>query len=382
MVYVYEQDLAHYRLPVYKEISRLLNGRLKVYSAKPSDSKYLNTINQSIDNVGFWYRILKTKWLFYDRFFFVDIRPLLKVLNNASVVIIRHSVRDMSKIFLVLYLKKKNIPIIIWGQGYSRKRKFRPFFDPRDTLHLRIAKISEAYICYSDEIRDTLSKYISSEKLFMAKNTGDMSLLLKQRSEFDRIGKDKIKKELGLNKKIYLSFVGRLNPRKKPEVLLKLVEYLQKNMRVDVGLLIVGDGPLLRQLQIYASIHQIKDIHFYGELYGYNAARVIYSSDVVVIPGWLGLSGVDALGLGRPLVSQKTGKSFVNHPPEAAYLVDKINGRWALKEGIYELAECVMDVISNLDIYSSNAASYAEYELGFDQMIEGFMQAINFVKGS
>jgi glycosyltransferase involved in cell wall biosynthesis len=142
-------------------------------------------------------------------------------------------------------------------------------------------------------------------------------------------------------------------------------------------MLMVGHGPLEGKIRKEVAQQALKDVHIFGALDEHDAARVIFASDVVVVPGWLGLAVAHALALGVPVVSQRVGEGTVGHPPEAASLVDGVTGRWAAPGGPEELAVSISQVIAEKAAYATRAARYADQELSMDNMVAGFVDAID-----
>jgi glycosyltransferase involved in cell wall biosynthesis len=98
--------------------------------------------------------------------------------------------------------------------------------------------------------------------------------------------------------------------------------------------------------------------------------------DVYCMPGWVGLSIVDAFFMGLPLVTQDGP-----HPPEICYLKNDENG-YILPEGDVELMASVLGNILFDDKLRErlSKAAVLEYRNNahIDRMCDGFYKALNY----
>jgi glycosyltransferase involved in cell wall biosynthesis len=284
---------------------------------------------------------------------------------------------------MMMALRARGVRVVVWGQGYSRHRLFRPDRRFRDWLHLLIVRASDAYVCYTEAIRETLSRHVPADKLFVARNTLDTERLVELRRGFEQAGRESIRSELGLHPQgDFVAFIGRLQARKRPEVLLE-AQRLLRDEGVRFEVLFIGDGPMRPELEARASELGLDDsVRFVGECYGDEAARYLFASDVMAMPGWLGLAVVHAFAMGVPVVSQLTGKQdLIGHPPEAAYVCNGVNGRMADPGGPREFAAALKSVLADRAHLGRGAAEFAARELSLDGMVDGFVAALSHATG-
>ena len=133
MLVFVEQEIPHYRVGTLNALNQALDGRLVVYSGKcPPDS---NLIEGDPKDMIFQHKYLKSKWLLNNKILWMN---YLKVLEKDKIdgLIIRDSVRSVLLLPFIFYCRFKKIPILLWGQGFSRKRIFNPRKNPIDVLHL------------------------------------------------------------------------------------------------------------------------------------------------------------------------------------------------------------------------------------------------------
>lgn len=377
MLTVLEKELTHYRIPVFEALQRRMREEVRVFHVRPPPGSALNTAGAG-DELPFSHRLLATRWLAGDRCFVHD--PLTPVCTSSRprAAILRHSVRNLTFFPVMAALRVRGVPLVGWGQGYSRTRRFDPGSDLRDRAHLAVVESCDAYVCYSEEIREMLGRHVDPERLFVARNTLDTGPIAELRREFAATGVTRLRRDLGLERSRYLSFVGRLEERKKPWVLLDVHEALRRDEGLDVGLLVVGDGPLRPALEDRADRRGLDDVHFVGAKYGREAAKYLFASDVMVMPGWLGLAVVHAFALGVPVVTQRGGPGLLGHPPEAGYVRDGENGFMTPEGDLAILVEAVGRVLDGREEFSRSAAAFADENLSLEGMVDGFREAVRF----
>lgn len=380
MITVVEGELTHYRVPVYRRLRERVGEPIVVYHGRPSPGSGLNTIERGQD-VGFSHEMLPGAWLANGRLHVTN--PLRALREDSGIAILRHSARDLAFLPMLMAFRAQGVRVIVWGQGYSRRRPFRPRRSAGDWLHLQIVRASDAYVCYTEAIRETLARYVPAGKLFVARNTLDTERLVDLRREFERYGRDSIRAEFGLDPRgVYVSCIGRLQARKRPEVLLE-AQRLLRDEGVRFETLFIGAGPMSPTLEALADELDLGEVvHFVGERYGDEAARYLFASDVMAMPGWLGLAVVHAFAMGVPVVSQMTGeRDLIGHPPEAAYVRDGLNGHMAAEGGAHEFAAALRTVLADRERLGRGAAEFVDRELSLDGMVDGFLAAIAHVTG-
>ncbi|MFL5626839.1 MAG: glycosyltransferase [Ktedonobacteraceae bacterium] len=149
--------------------------------------------------------------------------------------------------------------------------------------------------------------------------------------------KQQARKKLGLKRhQPTLLFVGRLDPFKGPDLLLRAAAMMAEKAQI----LIVGgklqgdkDVEVLRQLAQDLNIDQ--RVHFLGACPQDELPLIYSAADVVVVPSYhesFGLVAVEALACGTPVVATRAGglMSIVRHA-ETGYLVPRCPGFFAEK---------------------------------------------------
>lgn len=131
-----------------------------------------------------------------------------------------------------------------------------------------------------------------------------------------------------------LLFVGRLDPFKGPDLLLKAAAMMQKQAQVViVGGELAGDKELEQLRELAAQLKISKRVLFLGARPQQELPMLYSAADVTVIPSYhesFGLAAVESLACGTPVVATRAGglTAIVCHG-ETGYLVPRSPGFFA-----------------------------------------------------
>jgi glycosyltransferase involved in cell wall biosynthesis len=135
-----------------------------------------------------------------------------------------------------------------------------------------------------------------------------------------------------------LFFVGRLQPRKRIDVLLQACAGLQPRPEVFIG----GDGPDRARLEARAQ-EWMPEAHFLGDLRGEALVSAFARADVFVLPGTGGLALQQALAAGLPIIAAEgdgtpqdmvtSGNGWLVRPGDLADLRAALQHALTLDEG-------------------------------------------------
>jgi len=377
LTFIFQRVLPHYRLPLFERLNRKLdNSCLLTHGQAQSGDSFAEidaADDQSIKRLK-----LKNRWLLGGRALWQNYLAPFKKYELPKAVIAEHSPRNLSLFPLYNFCKKKKIPFLLWGHGGSMRRDVRSSNHPFDCIHRWLIRHADAYICYSDGVKEKLSAVTESGKLFVARNTLDAESLMKIHRKFEKTGIAEIKEELGLPRKHYLCFIGRLMADKKVIELLQAFEILKKR-NPDLGVSIIGDGPERANLEQYVADKQLIDVHFWGNIADWEeSGKILTAADVMVIPGSVGLSVNHAFCFGLPVVTQKSNAAGPYHGPEADFIVNGVTGYFAENDKMDNLVEKVELIFSNLTDFKKNTIDYCQENLLLDTMVDEIVNALEY----
>lgn len=377
MIFLYQRVLTHYQVPIFKKLNELLDDRLVLAYGQPFKKSYL--FDGSRESLPFKKVCIKNIWLKGEKAVWQNFLKPFYLLGKPKAVIMEGSPRILSIFPFYLYCKIRRIPFVLWGHGGSRKRKVSESFNVKDMIHRWLIRKADAYICYTDGIKEELSKIKNEPSLFVARNTMDTETLFKIREKLAIEGKDAVKERLGLERKYYICFIGRLLPSKRVDYLIDVYTLVKKKLG-DSGLLIIGDGPEKNFLKSYARRKRLSDVHFLGGIYDWEqSGRYLYASDVMVMPGYVGLTVNHAFCFGMPIVTQAQGEDGPFHSPEVEYIANGETGFICPNGDREKMERVILDVFGKQKVYNETVTQFCKDYLSIDLMVLGMKEAIEFV---
>lgn len=137
----------------------------------------------------------------------------------------------------------------------------------------------------------------------------------------------------------FFLFIGVLRYYKGLHILLDAIK------STDLRVVIVGAGPVERELQQQVTTHGLKNVRFLGYVGDDEKVALIKLSRAIVFPSYLrseafGVTLLEGAMYGKPLISTEigTGTSFVNENNETGFVVPPANPRY-FREAMVKLEE-------------------------------------------
>jgi len=167
-------------------------------------------------------------------------------------------------------------------------------------------------------------------------------------------------------------FVGRLQERKRVDLLLRSCAALPENMRPRLW--VVGDGPARAELETLAG-QVYPETQFWGAQYGDNLDKLFRGADLFVLPGTGGLAVQQAMSFGLPVV-------VADGDGTQSDLVRPENG-WCVPPGdLPALQTALASALADLPgLRRMGAESFriVAQEVNVEAMVEAFAACINTV---
>ena len=366
-----------YRRPVLERLNRRLDGRLVVCAGDPPRASSFASL-AATDTPSYREIQLHNYWLWGERLLAQTFRDALKL--DPAVVLAEESPRSLTLPLLLHSAKRRGAGTLLWGHFSSNNRP-PSGRHPIDRFRLGLARSVDGCVCYTDDIAAILKPHVSQNRVFVAQNTLDTDVLFGLHDELAKEGRLAVRKRLNLAEgDPILIFVGRLVSAKGAHRLLDVYEKMRK--RGPVTLLVIGSGPEEDSMRMRCKREDWKDIRFLGPLTALEAsAPYLFAADLLLNPGYVGLSVCHAFALGLPIVSQESPRADIRyHSPEIAYLLPGQNGLLAPHGDTEGLVQAVRAVLANRKHYSEHAASYARTHLRIQEMVKGLVQAVRFAE--
>jgi len=351
-------DLMFYRIPFYN----LLNTRLREMDYNLIIWFYNIQDEIDRDSMEFEYIDAQTKTMNI-----VNFKNTLKD-EKIDKVINFLNPSQPSYLFYIQMLSHSlinKVELIYYGHGINLEKQ-DSFIS--NQLYNLLHFFYKSIILYTPNERKILWK-THQKKSYVAYNT----LCLSGYEELLKLDKKELKRDLNFNSNdIIILFSGRIQDRKKLNVLLDIFDKLETLNIENIKLLIVGPG----MTEVYEKrVTNNSLIVSLGPIYDKNKmSKIFYASDLFCIPGHIGLGLIEAMYWSIPVITMN-----VKHAPEIYYLEDSINGY--IVDDEIELFEVIKgfsedENMRDLITLSKNARETYTSKAMPEMMLSGFIDAI------
>lgn len=354
-----QRVLPAYRTPFLDSLATACEGGLGVFAGKPRPEEGISTTDElqvaQFFPAANWHigQVSSTFYLCWQR-------GILNWLVNwdPDILIVEANPRYMSTRRAVNWMHVRERPVLGWGLGVPQVGS--PLRKARVPGRQRFFDMFDGVIAYSQRgAEEYRVQGISEERVFVATNAVVSSPEGPAPSRPDIFdGQPK------------LLFVGRLQERKRIDMLLRVCATLPVNIQPQLW--IVGDGPAKDGLQSLA-----RDVYpetkFPGSLYGSELEAYFNKADLFVLPGTGGLAVQQAMAYALPVIVAE-GDGTQND------LVRAGNG-WRVSPGDQnELRETMIEALSDiprLRRMGLNSYYIVRDEVNIHVMVKVFLQAMN-----
>lgn len=364
-----------YRKPFFRQLSEIYDVKFLFTDVKSYNIKYKTDLSREIEGLeGVNYSVVKNN-------FGIALGAIRQAMGSYDVFV--GGSWDTSKdlietFFYFIIVKLRRKPFVLWREDWdwnvkSMKRSFVKI------VAGFIARNVDAVLVPGSKHREFFTKLgVRENKIFIMPNVSNI-----QSSAEDEYNREKITKDLQLEGKKVILFVGRLIDLKGVDFLLKAFSNLSK-IHEDVILLILGDGPEKENLEKLTRKLNIDDrVIFTGNIDNKLLGGYYLSSNVFVLPSITTyyadacpLVVNEAMYFGKPVItSDAVGTTFMIKNGENGYVVPERNSK--------ALCESIEKVISNPELEKKmgmNSKKLIKSEFQYKNMVEGFNAALDSVK--
>jgi glycosyltransferase involved in cell wall biosynthesis len=342
--------IPHYREEFFQLLSQQLSHDVYVYN--DTETVYKQAFKESEIPVK---RIANKQ--FINRLLFYNPLPFLSNKYDTLVLMWHFGHVTTWLLLLTRFLHRKKI--ILWGQGISVKRYLKEEIKPNKLLWLQLSLANGAWVYMQKEQQQW--KMIFPKKQIIALNntiSGIASLVAVSYTEREKAN---LKKELGFIQKRVIIFCARFDSLRKRRI--DILQEIIRKSNTDIGFIIIGGGSFQPDFSWY------KNVYVYGVLYEKEIKDILFSiADLYLQPAWLGLSVVEALAYGKPVITLQRSSSVLQCV-EFSYIKDGYNGK--IFEQTAQLIEFI-NTVDELEInrMGKNAKSFAQEKLSMVNMVK------------
>ena len=302
--------------------------------------------------------------------------------NRPAYILGLNNGTQLTEYVSLLFCKLTGIKFIAWTHAYDHKPIKNPVKKAFKAFqNYYFFSLADSIITFSYVGREYLiSKGFNKNKIHVAPNTLDTNRLLaikeNIKADFDRNTFLKtLSPDFNEDSKVII-FSGRLNKFKKVDAIIRAMSLLNAS-DPNIHLIVVGDGEERAALTaLSASLNISKKVHFLGSVFEETiVGKYFLSSDIFIMPGYVGLAIVHAFTYGLPLITE----DIDFHSPEIQLLHDGQNGFFVKENDVQELADKILYLLKDkvlLNKLSNNALNTIQEEASIDLMVERMNTAI------
>lgn len=255
-----------------------------------------------------------------------------KYLRKYDVVINDMGIMCLTSWLFLLKAKFHNQKVYHWDHGWYGREGF-----VKKWMKRLFFGFADGAFIYGNYAKDLMVKNgFNGRKLHVIHNSLDYDAQLILRNG---LGETSVYIDHFGNDNPVLVMIGRLNMRKKLNMLLEALALLKANGK-HYNVVLIGDGEDRQQLETLVCKLEIKDqVWFFGACYDEKTnAELIYNSDMCVVPGDIGLTAMHAMMFGTPCISHDY---YPNQGPEFEAIKQGITGDFFRHNDITSLANCI-----------------------------------------
>jgi glycosyltransferase involved in cell wall biosynthesis len=270
---------------------------------------------------------------------------------------------------------RREVPYVIFSETHARSPRPRWVRALKQPLLRRVVGRASAWLATGSLSADYLVAHGAvRERIFRFANTPDVPAL-RAAVAAARPERDAVRADLGVPADAGVTlFVGRLIGAKDPAVLVRAQAALEQEPDAP-WLLLVGDGPLRRELEALVEEHRLERVRFAGNRLPAELPALWAAADVFALPSrhepW-GVVVNEAMAAGLPVVlSDRVGAA-------ADLLVDGRNGRLVEHGSAPALAAALRELHGDPALRRRMAGESEKIvaDWGYEPSVEGFREAV------
>lgn len=314
--------IAHYRLPIFSELSKSKNVMFNFAAGVKTDIPIKIVTNEDLSYIK-----LKNYWLLNRRILWQKgiLKLIFKNFDHYIFLGNPYFLSTWISLILCYFFNKK---ASIWTHGVTKKLN-----NPKKIILKILWKLSDKIYVYGHYAKNKMIEYgVKPEKIVVIYNSLDYRTQVGIKKKVD---KNNVYINHFKNENPVLIFIGRLTKVKKLNQILKALNIL-KDSKINCNLIFIGEGEEKEKLKSLASDLAIEEnIWFYGSCYEEKQiANLLVNSRVCVAPGNVGLTAMHALVYGVPVI---THSDFEFQMPEFESIQDGITGSFFKKDDVFDL---------------------------------------------
>ncbi|MBR0501619.1 MAG: glycosyltransferase [Paludibacteraceae bacterium] len=349
-VAILQPEVPHYREEFFSSLSNQVE-KLDVYIYNsPEAAKKQGFDIKENDSVIY----IKNKKI--GGFLWYSIRNLFGKKYDTLVLMLH--IAHLTTWLLLLTKRIHRRKIILWGQGISVKRYLAEEKNPDWKLKMMI-KFSDGVWLYTEKEYNQWKEIFPKKKIVALCNT--FSGVDKVLSYEPLETKDVLKNKYNIKEPIVFIYCARFeSDYRRTDLLIDTIKRLDSD---KYAYIIIGEG------KNKPDFSRFKNVYDFGAIYDVTKKHELFTmADVYYQPGWVGLSVVEAMAYGKPILTFKRSECVLQCV-EYSYLIDNYNS--VIVNSVEELEKKVQSMSTGEIVrLGNNARQYVRTKLTMSNMVD------------
>jgi glycosyltransferase involved in cell wall biosynthesis len=350
-----QRVLPHYRQPFFDRLAQDCGGGLSVFAGQPRPDEAILT-TERLHHAQYW--PARNIHRFSGALFLCSQPNIVEWLNatQPGALILEANPRYLSNRRALTWMSNQGKPVLGWGLGASPPKG--PLTPVRRMARWSYYRRFDAMIAYSSQGAEQFAAYgVPRQSIFVALNSvAPAPTRAPNRPPI-------------LDRPTRILFVGRLQPRKRVDLLLQACQALEHPLEIRI----VGDGPAREEWSQLAT-EILPQTEFTGAQTGTDLENHYRWADLFVLPGTGGLAVQEAMSYGLPVIVAQgdgTQRDLVN--PDTGWLV-KPGSLQSLQSAL----ETAISQPARLAEMGRASFEFVVQHANIDAMAQVFVRALNY----
>lgn len=291
--------------------------------------------------------------------------PITFIRKKYKTIILMLHFGHLTTWFLLLTKPIHKKKIVLWGHGISVKRYLKEEKQPNILLRWMIG-LADVIWVYTKKEKAQWLKLFPNKRIIGLNNTiSDVGRIVRLKPKET---KKNLKEIYKIKEKICFIFCARFNsPYRRVDLLLDIIQKLDTE---KYGFIIIGEGDFKPDFSMYNNVYD------YGTVYDSDIKDDLFTiADCYLQPGWLGLSVVEALAYGKPIITFKRSEDILQCV-EYSYIDHRYNG--LILEDVNDFLNIVNSIKqTELVEMGKRAKEYVQNDLLMESMVSNASNSLS-----
>lgn len=247
-------------------------------------------------------------------------QPAWNQVRRSDLVVVEQATKLPLNYLLLAAQRLGGPPVGLWGHGVNLQADDRLVTRAAEMVKRRSTRMAHWFFAYTEGVaRRVRDSGFPADHITVVQNALDTDALRRWYADADDTEVEALRRRHGITGSRIGLYIGALYRQKRLDFLLESAVSTRAALG-DFELVVAGTGPDAGLLDDAARRHPW--IHPVGPVFGREKALFGRLADVMLMPGLVGLSVLDAFAFETPMVTT----AVPYHSPEIEYLEDGVNG--------------------------------------------------------